>query len=74
MRGLRTLVVAAAVTVGTLPTATLQETAMKKGSTGKYADVNGLKMYYEVHGSGQPLVLIQTGSSPPLVPMLPQPR
>jgi pimeloyl-ACP methyl ester carboxylesterase len=61
MRGIRTLVVAAAVTVGTLPTATLQETAMKKGSTGKYADVNGLKMYYEVHGSGQPLVLLHGG-------------
>jgi pimeloyl-ACP methyl ester carboxylesterase len=25
---------------------------------GKYADVNGLKMYYEVHGSGRPLVLL----------------
>ena len=23
-----------------------------------YADVNGLKMYYEIHGSGQPLVLL----------------
>jgi pimeloyl-ACP methyl ester carboxylesterase len=25
---------------------------------GKYADVNGQKMYYEVHGSGRPLVLL----------------
>ncbi len=25
---------------------------------GDYAQVNGLKMYYEVHGSGQPLVLL----------------
>ena len=25
---------------------------------GKYADVNGLKLYYEVHGAGQPLVLL----------------
>jgi pimeloyl-ACP methyl ester carboxylesterase len=25
---------------------------------GRYADVNGLRMYYEVHGKGQPLVLI----------------
>jgi pimeloyl-ACP methyl ester carboxylesterase len=25
---------------------------------GKYAEVNGLKMYYEIHGSGQPLVLL----------------
>jgi pimeloyl-ACP methyl ester carboxylesterase len=25
---------------------------------GQYADVNGLKMYYEVHGTGRPLVLL----------------
>jgi pimeloyl-ACP methyl ester carboxylesterase len=25
---------------------------------GKYAEVNGLKMYYEVHGQGKPLVLL----------------
>jgi len=31
--------------------------------TGKYADVNGLKMYYEVHGNGFPLVLIHGGGS-----------
>ena len=23
-----------------------------------YAEVNGLKMYYEIHGTGQPLVLL----------------
>lgn len=28
-----------------------------------YAPVNGLKMYYEVHGSGEPLVLIHGGGS-----------
>lgn len=31
-----------------------QETKAK----GEYASVNGLKMYYEIHGKGQPLVLI----------------
>jgi len=31
--------------------------------TGKYATVNGLKMYYEIHGSGSPLVLIHGGGS-----------
>lgn len=36
---------------------------MKKSETtektqGSYASVNGLKMYYEVHGTGQPLVLL----------------
>src|SRR5262245_48502299 len=28
---------------------------------GKYASVNGLKLYYEVHGTGQPLVLLHGG-------------
>jgi pimeloyl-ACP methyl ester carboxylesterase len=32
-------------------------------STGRYANVNGLKMYYEVHGNGFPLVLIHGGGS-----------
>jgi pimeloyl-ACP methyl ester carboxylesterase len=27
-------------------------------STGDYAEVNGLRMYYEVHGTGQPLVVL----------------
>jgi pimeloyl-ACP methyl ester carboxylesterase len=35
------------------------------GATGRgaYADVNGLHMYYEVHGTGRPLVLIHGGGS-----------
>jgi pimeloyl-ACP methyl ester carboxylesterase len=32
-------------------------------TTGQYATVNGLRMYYEVHGSGFPLVLIHGGGS-----------
>lgn len=35
----------------------------KTGSTGGYAAVNGLKMYYEIHGEGTPLVLIHGGGS-----------
>lgn len=31
--------------------------------TGHYATVNGLKMYYEIHGSGAPLVLLHGGGS-----------
>jgi len=27
-------------------------------SAGRYASVNGLKMYYEIHGTGRPLVLL----------------
>ncbi|MEP7236147.1 MAG: alpha/beta hydrolase, partial [Ignavibacteriota bacterium] len=30
---------------------------------GKYATVNGLKLYYEIHGEGFPLVLIHGGGS-----------
>lgn len=26
---------------------------------GNYAEVNGLSMYYEIHGTGEPLVLLQ---------------
>jgi len=31
--------------------------------TGRYADVNGIKMYYEIHGTGNPLVLLHGGGS-----------
>jgi pimeloyl-ACP methyl ester carboxylesterase len=31
--------------------------------TGKYAEVNGLKMYYEIYGQGKPLVLIHGAAS-----------
>ena len=34
--------------------AAVQETS----GTGEYASVNGLKMYYEIHGTGQPLILL----------------
>ena len=35
----------------------------KQDSMSSYAPVNGLKMYYEIHGSGSPLVLIHGGGS-----------
>ncbi|HEY4147580.1 MAG TPA: alpha/beta hydrolase [Chitinophagaceae bacterium] len=31
--------------------------------SGRYANVNGIKMYYEIHGSGSPLVLLHGGGS-----------
>jgi pimeloyl-ACP methyl ester carboxylesterase len=31
---------------------------MNQDAKGSYASVNGLKMYYEIHGTGQPLVLL----------------
>lgn len=30
-------------------------------ATGKYADVNGIRLYYEIHGTGRPLVLLHGG-------------
>ena len=30
---------------------------------GKYADVNGVKLYYEIYGSGEPLVILQGTTS-----------
>src|SRR5881409_1529256 len=29
--------------------------------TGQYAEVNGLKLYYETHGAGRPLILLHGG-------------
>src|SRR5262249_790546 len=30
---------------------------------GEYASINGLEMYYEIHGNGKPLVLLHGGGS-----------
>jgi pimeloyl-ACP methyl ester carboxylesterase len=55
MRSFRQALIAAAImSLGSLTA----RGDVGKGAMGKYADVNGLKMYYEVHGSGQPLVLL----------------
>ena len=35
-----------------------QATAQATKAKGEYASVNGLKMYYEIHGTGRPLVLL----------------
>ena len=42
-------------------TLVLAQTGMSTASKSGYAPVNGLKMYYEVHGSGQPLILLHGG-------------
>ncbi|WP_246085474.1 alpha/beta fold hydrolase [Solitalea koreensis] len=39
------------------------ENQTKQDSTSGYASVNGLKMYYEIHGQGKPLVLVHGGGS-----------
>jgi len=42
---------------------TITDNETKQDSTSGYASVNGLKMYYEIHGTGSPLVLIHGGGS-----------
>jgi pimeloyl-ACP methyl ester carboxylesterase len=49
-------------------------TTVAKG-TGNYADVNGLHLYYETHGSGRPLILLHGGFGTgemfgPVIPIL----
>ena len=44
-------------------TATQINTAMKPDSISGYKQVDGIKMYYEIHGKGMPLVLIHGGGS-----------
>jgi pimeloyl-ACP methyl ester carboxylesterase len=34
---------------------------MSDGSKGNYAEVNGLEMYFEIHGTGEPLILLHGG-------------
>jgi pimeloyl-ACP methyl ester carboxylesterase len=52
---------------------------MSDESGGNYAEVNGLKMYYEIHGTGSPLVVLHgafmtIGAMGALVPMLAEAR
>jgi pimeloyl-ACP methyl ester carboxylesterase len=39
---------------------TIDWTTDKKG-TGKHAEVNGVNLYYEIHGAGRPLILLHGG-------------
>src|SRR5215217_8386230 len=52
---------------------------MNDDPKGSYAEVNGLKMYYEIHGTGEPLVVLHgayqtVGSMGPIVPTLAENR
>jgi pimeloyl-ACP methyl ester carboxylesterase len=37
------------------------EKSLVKETTGKHADVNGLSLYYEIHGAGKPLIVLHGG-------------
>ena len=41
-------------------TVTTNETGEAKG-TGQYAEVNGINLYYETHGTGRPMILLHGG-------------
>ena len=40
---------------------------MTQRTQGNYASVNGLRVYYEIHGAGRPLVLLHDGYSPKIL-------
>ena len=37
------------------------ESSERTPAAGKYADVNGIRLYYEIHGTGYPLILLHGG-------------
>jgi pimeloyl-ACP methyl ester carboxylesterase len=41
--------------------AMVAQASAQQNSQGHYADVNGIHLYYEIHGSGKPLVLLHGG-------------
>ena len=41
----------------------MSTTTLAQQTPGRYAQVNGLKLYYEIHGAGSPLVLLHGGGS-----------
>ena len=58
------LTAVAAVMVASPASSDAQGTANGAGSAkpvGQYADVNGIKLYYEIHGQGRPLILLHGG-------------
>ena len=55
---MRTAAIVAAIATS-IATSTMN--AQPKPAPGKYADVNGVHLYYEIHGSGKPLVLLHGG-------------
>ena len=36
-------------------------TTETKSALGKYAEVNGINLYYETHGAGRPMILLHGG-------------
>lgn len=53
-----TLAVALAILVGTHVLAQEQAVVQEEKADGQFAEVNGIRMYYETYGEGEPLVLL----------------
>src|SRR5437773_7072631 len=51
------------LTIMPLLMATSLQMNAREEQAGRYAAVNGLNLYYEIHGSGRPLVLLHGGGS-----------
>lgn len=62
-----------AIAVLTIAAQGIAQSAPTVPNKGKYAAVNGLKMYYEIHGTGKPLVLLHGafGVVESWIPLLP---
>jgi pimeloyl-ACP methyl ester carboxylesterase len=52
---------------------TITDWTSQAQGTGQYADVNGINLYYEIHGAGRPLILLHggLGSGEMFGPLLP---
>ncbi len=57
------LILAIIFTMGYTNNADAQPASTTSVDQAQYADVNGLHLYYEIHGSGKPLVLLHGGGS-----------
>lgn len=57
------LLTACAAQKETATSSHMEKTTDKPAFKSGYADVNGLHLYYEIHGAGKPLVLIHGGGS-----------
>jgi pimeloyl-ACP methyl ester carboxylesterase len=60
VEGTMILLAGATTTIASAQNAASNPWGGKQGP-GKYADVNGIKLYYESHGSGRPLILLHGG-------------
>jgi pimeloyl-ACP methyl ester carboxylesterase len=49
------------VAVFVMTAAPVQRVLAETSSAGHYAQVNGIKLYYEIHGTGRPLILLHGG-------------